>query len=177
MVQSELDSGNVDCTGIDDVSSGRLGSGFRRELSFSRWCDGEGGVNLDQELGNAEDDSVEEDSDFELPFLQKNELQSGPLDRERLFHLTFQQRILHMNGASTMDEDSIHRRVNGSEKYVPFDIENGSMGGMISVDSSMSLDDHGSLGKSSRNPISAANILKTLFFILVWYTFSLFLTL
>nr|KYP60863.1 Solute carrier family 35 member C2 [Cajanus cajan] len=121
MVQSELDSENGDLTRIDDIGSESLGRGIRRELSFSRWCDDDGGIHLDQQLGNG-DVSVEEDSDFELPFPQKNELQGRALDRERFFHQKFQQR-------------------------------------------------------NSQNPIHVANILKTLFLILMWYTFSLFLTL
>ncbi|CAL0317486.1 unnamed protein product [Lupinus luteus] len=176
MVQSELDSDKVDYTGINDVKSGSLGSGLRREPSFSRWCD-DGVVHLDQELGNVEDTSVEEDSDFELPFIQKFELQGGSLDRLKLFHLKFQQRSLHLNGVSTMDEDTIHHRGNGSEKYVTFDIENESNGGITGVESSFSVDAHESLEKSVTNPISIANILKALFFIIVWYTFSLLLTL
>ncbi|XP_061376567.1 probable sugar phosphate/phosphate translocator At1g06470 [Gastrolobium bilobum] len=175
MVVSELDFEGVDLTGIHDDDSESLGSGIRREPSFSRWCDDDGRVHLDQQLGNG-DVSVEEDSDFELPFPQKNELQSRPLDRETFFHQNFQH-SMQMNGTATMDDDSIYRRGHGSEKYVAFDIENSSERGTVGVDSYVSVAGDGSLGKSSHNPISVANILKTLFFILVWYTFSLFLTL
>ncbi|KAF1890365.1 hypothetical protein Lal_00013619 [Lupinus albus] len=176
MVQSELDSDKVDYTGINDVNSGSLGSGLRRAPSFSRWCD-DGVVHLDQDLGSVEDTSVEEDCDFELPFIQKFELQNGFLDKQKLFHIKFQQTSLHLNGVSTMDEDTIHHRGNGSEKYVSFDIENEAKGGIIGVESSFSVDAHRSLEKSVTNPISIANILKALFFIIVWYTFSLLLTL
>ncbi|KAK7276794.1 hypothetical protein RIF29_17940 [Crotalaria pallida] len=177
MVQSELDSDKVGCTGIDDVNSGTLDSDLRREPSFSRWCDVDGVVHLDQELSNTEDTSVEEDTDFELPFIQKYELQSEPIDREKLFHLKLKQRSMHMNGASSMEEDSIHWRGNGNENYVPFDIENESARRTGGVESPFSVDGHGSLEKRVADPISIANILKTLFFIIVWYTFSLLLTL
>ncbi|MED6137954.1 hypothetical protein PIB30_069848 [Stylosanthes scabra] len=174
MVQSELDSDKGNFTRITGVSSGRVGSVFGREPSFSRWCDSDEGLHLNWELGNAGNVRVEEDSGgFELPLHQ--ELQRGPLDRERLYQPKLQQSILY--GVSNMEEDSIHRRVHGSEKHAPFDIENSPTGGMTHVDSCMSLEDHGSLAKSSRNPISMSNILKAFFFILVWYSFSLCLTL
>lgn len=167
MVKSELDLGNG-----DDGGSESLGPGIRREPSFSRWCDDDdddGSVQLDQQLGNG-DISVEEDSDFELPSLNTNELQSRILDRDRFFHQKFQQR-------STMDDDNIHRRGNGSEKYLSFDIEDKSERGTNDLDSCISVGGDGSLGRGSQNPINVANILKTLFLILMWYTFSLFLTL
>ena len=176
MVQSELDSENVEFTVIDDVGSESLGPGIRRELSFSRWCDDDGRIHLDQQLGN-EDVSVEDDSDFELPFPDKNEPQGRSLDRERFFHQKFQLRNMQMNGIGTMDDDSVHRRGNGSEKYVSFDIEDKSERGTNSLDSYISVGGDGSLGKISQNPIHAANILKTLILILMWYTSSLFLTL
>ncbi|CAL0310934.1 unnamed protein product [Lupinus luteus] len=175
MVQSELDSERVHLTEIDNVERGSLGRGIRRELSFSRWCDDDGRINFDQQLGN-EDVSVEEDSEFELPFPQKSELQSRPLDRERLFHLKFQQRSMQMNGTGTMDIDSINRRGNGSQKYVPFDVENKYEMG-TNGDPNIYVGGDGSSGKGSQNPISVADILKTLFLVLMWYTFSLFLTL
>ncbi|KAL2322596.1 hypothetical protein Fmac_026975 [Flemingia macrophylla] len=176
MVQSELDSENGDLTGIDEIGSESLGRGIRRELSFSRWCDDDGGIHLDQQLGNG-DVNVEEDSDFELPFPQKNELQGRALDRERLFHQKFQHKSMLMNGTGSMDDDSVHRRVNVSEKYVSFDIEDKSERGPNEVDSYIPVGGDESLEKDIQNPIHVANILKTLFLILMWYTFSLFLTL
>ncbi|TKY46834.1 sugar phosphate/phosphate translocator [Spatholobus suberectus] len=176
MIQSELDSENGDFTEIDDVGGESLGPSIRRELSFSRWCDDDGRVHLDLQLGNG-DVSVEEDSDFELPFPQKNELQGRALDRERFFHQKFRLRSMPVNGNGSMDDDSVYRRGNGSEKYVSFDIEDKSERGTNGVDSCISVGGDGSLGKGSQNPIHVANILKTLFLILMWYTFSLFLTL
>jgi len=177
MVQSELDSENGDFTEVDDVVSESLGPSIRRELSFSRWCeDDDERIRLDEQLCNG-DVSLEEDSDFALPIPQKNELQSRALDRERFFHQKFRQRSMQTNGIDTMDDDFVHRRGNGSEKYASFDIEDKSERGTSDVDSYISVGDDESLDKSSQNPIHLANILKTLFLILMWYTFSLFLTL
>ncbi|CAJ1964495.1 unnamed protein product [Sphenostylis stenocarpa] len=175
MVLSELDSENGVFTGIDDVGSEILSHGIRRELSFSRWCDDDESIHLDQQLGSG-DVSLEEDSDFELQIPQRNELQSRALDRERFFHQKFEQRGMQMNVIGTMDDESVHRRGNGSEKYVTFDIEDMPERGPNGVASYISVDDE-SFDKSSQTPIHIVNILKTLFLILMWYTFSLFLTL
>lgn len=59
---------------------------------------------------------------------------------------------------------------NGVEIYVPFDVESKING----VESESSNDVSAA---DSKSEVSATNVLKTLFFILVWYTFSLFLTL
>lgn len=185
MVHIELDSESCSFKGIaiDDFDSGSSGSGIRRELSFSRWCDdddndgGDGRVILDQKLGD-EDVIVEEDAVYELPFVEKNEVQGRVLDRERFSFDKFRkERSVPMNGASAMDDDSVYRRGNGSEKYVPFDIEDSPERGTVGGDSYDSGGGVGSLHKSSENTVPVANILKTMFFIFVWYTFSLFLTL
>ncbi|XP_028778490.1 probable sugar phosphate/phosphate translocator At1g06470 isoform X1 [Neltuma alba] len=81
---------------------------------------------------------------------------------------------MHMKGIGNMDNESVHLRATGTEKHVPFDIENGTARGTISVGSPISVNSHGSLEKISRNSFS---VLKTLFFILLWYSCSLFLTL
>ncbi|XP_054796366.1 probable sugar phosphate/phosphate translocator At1g06470 isoform X2 [Prosopis cineraria] len=78
-----------------------------------------------------------------------------------------------MNGTGNMDNEFFHLRATGTEKQVAFDIENGTGRGTI-VGSPISVNSHGSLEKVSRNSFS---VLKTLFFILLWYTCSLFLTL
>lgn len=87
------------------------------------------------------------------------------------------------NGGDSPEVDSIHGERNRAEKYVPFDIENGS-----ETDVSLSnirVGGPGSFGNGNTLPpksktksvISAADVLKTLFLILMWYTFSTFLTL
>lgn len=79
-------------------------------------------------------------------------------------------------------ENNIHDNGNEKENFVPFDIENFSSKETNSVDCSsngtISFESHKNLAqKSTKSPVSAADVLKTLFFILVWYTFSTFLTL
>lgn len=64
---------------------------------------------------------------------------------------------------------------------MPFDIENGSGREIslsnIGVDGPRSSGDNGTLPPHSSSYVSGADVLKTLFFILMWYTFSTFLTL
>ena len=80
------------------------------------------------------------------------------------------------SGGDSMDEEaSIHVEENGKEKYETFNIEQGSGREINDVDG-VSVHSHKPLPQSL-NPISVADVLKTLFFILVWYTCSLFLTL
>ncbi|KVH97544.1 protein of unknown function DUF250 [Cynara cardunculus var. scolymus] len=83
-----------------------------------------------------------------------------------------------MNGSSNAEMGSTlsPRRANIKEKCASFDIENDSDGGLKYPDTNY-VDKHKAVLTSSKNPIVAADVLKTLFFILVWYTFSTFLTL
>ncbi|CAO2813228.1 unnamed protein product [Amaranthus hypochondriacus] len=60
------------------------------------------------------------------------------------------------------DDDVVY---NGKESYVPFNVE------------VRDEEDRSQSSVSNTSEITAANVLKTLFFICVWYTFSLFLTL
>nr|XP_043626866.1 probable sugar phosphate/phosphate translocator At1g06470 [Erigeron canadensis] len=78
-----------------------------------------------------------------------------------------------MNGVSISSSTEMAstlspRRVNANDKRVSFDIENNS-------DGTLKYDDT-DYGARSKSPVVVADILKTLFFILVWYTFSTFLT-
>ncbi|KAL2937509.1 hypothetical protein RDABS01_020958 [Bienertia sinuspersici] len=88
--------------------------------------------------------------DFELPFESQNQGMEKHGDFER-----------------DNDDDDDGRRI-GNQSYVPFNVED---------------DDHKGMGErtqtfqDSKTELSPANVLKTLFFICVWYTFSLFLTL
>lgn len=173
MVERDLDTENTGYTGVNDTQSGNQGSGLRREPSFSGWCDEDGRVCLNHQLENA-DECVEEDSDFELPLLQQGEIENRFLGRED-YH-KFKDRRMYLNGSNNMDDASIHVGRNENEKYVPFNIENGSARETNGADVSMSIGNHESMAPYSKDPISVANVLKTLFFILVWYTFSLLLT-
>lgn len=176
MVEGDLDAEKVENnTGTKYTQSGSQsqGSGLRREPSFSRWCDEDGRVHLNHQLGDR-DPSVEEDSDFELPLLEQGEIENKVLT----YHNTKrQQGSMHLNGGDTIDDPSTPVEGNGTKKFVPFDIENGSPRKENGVGDSIYTHNHKPLPPTLKDPISAANVLKTLFFILLWYTFSLFLTL
>ncbi|CAI0627020.1 unnamed protein product [Linum tenue] len=79
------------------------------------------------------------------------------------------------------DESNAPGLGNDKEKYVPLEIEIGvSLKEHLSDpgdDGLDSLSSHGLASTKSKSAISAPDVLKTLFFILVWYTFSTFLTL
>ncbi|KAK1425437.1 hypothetical protein QVD17_20789 [Tagetes erecta] len=83
-----------------------------------------------------------------------------------------------MSGSSITEMSSAAspRRTHANEKRVSFDIENDCNGGYKNPNSEF-IDSHKDVLASSKNPVIVADILKTLFFILVWYTFSTFLTL
>ncbi|KAK9285472.1 hypothetical protein L1049_024666 [Liquidambar formosana] len=178
MVESDSETEKVEYTGVNHIQSGSQGSGLRREPSFSGWCDEDGIVNLSRQLENA--DETVEDSDFELPLLQQGGLENGFLDRE-IDQYSKVRQSMQLNGGSNMDGVSAHVGGNGNGKYVPFDIENGPEREIsfsnIGVDGSNSMENHEASPSKSQGPFSVANVLKTLFFILVWYTFSTFLTL
>ncbi|PWA44071.1 hypothetical protein CTI12_AA436900 [Artemisia annua] len=82
-----------------------------------------------------------------------------------------------MNGSSSTElaPTLSPRRSNINEKRVSFDIENDSDEGLNYPHTDYT--DNKAALTSSKNPVVVADILKTLFFILVWYTFSTFLTL
>ncbi|XP_047317256.1 probable sugar phosphate/phosphate translocator At1g06470 [Impatiens glandulifera] len=142
-----------------------------RDPSFSGWSDDIADFRSDHLLGKSAD--IVEDFRFELPL---SELQTGP-EKELLKMKNMQTNGVHGNETSAFDEAI------SSEKVIAFNIENGSrrVGSYSnSVNGYDSIDSHDGESQSrivSKNPISASDVLKTLFFILVWYTFSTFLTL
>ncbi|KAJ6925124.1 sugar phosphate/phosphate translocator [Populus alba x Populus x berolinensis] len=91
---------------------------------------------------------------------------------------------IYKNSSMELNGCNLENRNRGShddseeDNCVPFDIEN-SRRRNSDVDSDVNgiAIDSLSSRKSPPTPVSAADILKTLFFILVWYTFSTFLTL
>lgn len=85
--------------------------------------------------------------DFQLPFLLQN------------------QQRLGMDTSGNLEG-------NGDETYVPFDIETRVKGDLNQSSCRVSAP-----MADAKSELSPANVLKTLFFIIVWYTFSLFLTL
>ncbi|KAJ4848038.1 hypothetical protein Tsubulata_041996 [Turnera subulata] len=79
-------------------------------------------------------------------------------------------------------QNDLPHRPNGKDKYVPFEMENRSSAEMSSLSSDVEengTDGHhyDSSSPNPKNPVSAVDVLKTLFLIVVWYTFSTFLTL
>ncbi|KAL4361166.1 hypothetical protein GQ457_04G034020 [Hibiscus cannabinus] len=169
MVESNFNKETVECIGTIDTHSGNQGSGLRREPSFSRWADEDGTIHLEGRSENIA--SSIEGSDFELPMLNQSELENGFVEGIRYSKFTEQR--MHLNGGSSMED--LHGKDRNGE-YTPFDVENkyvGDISADIGVDGASS-----TVGpKSSSNSVSTADVLKTLFFILVWYTFSTFLTL
>lgn len=172
MVEDDFDTKRVENTGAKCTQS----ESHRREPSFSRWCDEDGILELDHQLGNR-DASVVEDSDFELPLVQQGEIETRNLDTRSYQITKVRQMSMLLNGGDSMDDTSIHVERNGKEKYEPFDIENESEKKIDAADGSIFIHSDKPLPQNLKNPISVADVLKTLFFILVWYIFSLFLTL
>ncbi|KAE8694099.1 putative sugar phosphate/phosphate translocator [Hibiscus syriacus] len=142
-----------------------MSSKLDQEPSFSRWADEDVTIHLEGSSGNAA--SSIEGSDFELPMLNQSELENG------IRYSKFPEQHMHLNGGTTM-EDLHGKDRNG--KYSPFEVENERV-----RDRSAYIGDGGASStvgmKTSRNSVSTADVLRTLFFILVWYTFSTFLTL
>lgn len=119
-----------------------------REPSFSGWCD----LNqlFDSEIRQRGDED-DDDCDFQLQFKSQNQQAMEMENRGDL----------ERDGGDYDDGSSR----NGNENYAPFNVEEDENYPNQSVVA------------SKTEVVSAANVLKTLFFICVWYTFSLFLTL
>ncbi|XP_041992290.1 probable sugar phosphate/phosphate translocator At1g06470 [Salvia splendens] len=170
MVESNL--GSIEEGRSDEVTDSVNRVQIRREPSFSGWCD-EDGIPRSAPL---HDEGVnEEDFDFELPLVQPQVSERGTIGRERFYYSEFHHRMDHSGRNGGVSTNGLRNQ----NEYVPFDVESrpdaeiysGSTNGL----------NHGDYNDTSRkkleNPVSAADVLKTLFFILVWYTFSTFLTL
>ncbi|XP_022774663.1 probable sugar phosphate/phosphate translocator At1g06470 [Durio zibethinus] len=173
MVESNFNKETVRCTGTDTQSRNQ-GSGLRREPSFSRWVDEDGRIHL--ECRSEDLDSSVEESDFELPMLNQSELGNGFVEGVR--YSKFREQTMHLNGGSSLED--IHGE-DRNGKYAPFDIENESVGDTrlsnIGVDGANSNGNPKASTLNTNSCVSTVDVLKTLFFILVWYTFSTFLTL
>lgn len=99
-------------------------------------------------------------------------------EEEIYWYINCQQTSMQSNGGETEAHFPIHIEGNDSEQYEPFGIEK-KPGRSINGDDRESFhsDNLNSLQLDANNPLSTANVLKTLFFVLVWYIFSLLLTL
>ncbi|XP_043690122.1 probable sugar phosphate/phosphate translocator At1g06470 isoform X2 [Telopea speciosissima] len=107
--------------------------------------------------------------------------EDGCLGGDRQKVSKFQPRSTYMSGGHSLDNTSYRIEGNGNERnYVPFDVENGSESqrpvSNIDVDGSTSQGTHKTV-PDTQCPISVVVLLKTLFFIVVWYGFSTCLTL
>ncbi|KAL8136742.1 hypothetical protein V2J09_002743 [Rumex salicifolius] len=136
----------------DKISGKRQGfPSLRREPSFSGWCDSSKLQN-DRELlekSSSELDKEQEgesDIEFELPLLNQDRVFGS--STSSLGSFSMETNELMIDGE------------NENRKYVPFGVENGSR----------------TERQKPEKVVSPANVLKTLFCIMLWYTFSLFLT-
>lgn len=155
--------------GRSDELKNNTKRGIRREPSFSGWYDEDGIPQLRNEGLN------EEDFDF-MPLVQPQVSEKGALDGEGLYSLDSRHRMEQGGGS---DDASTTNGLRNQNAYVPFDIENGHDAERYT---SRTKDlNHADYNDGSRkkveSPVSVADVLKTLFFILVWYIFSTFLTL
>ena len=170
MVESDLVS--IEEGRSDEVTDSVNRVRIRREPSFSGWCD-EDGIPRSAPLRN--EGVNEEDFDFELPLVQPQVSENGTIGRERFYYSESRHRMDHSGSNGGVSTNGLRNQ----NEYVPFDVESrpdaeiysGSTNGLNHVDY------NDTSRKKMENPVSAADVLKTLFFILVWYTFSTFLTL
>ncbi|KAI3457098.1 hypothetical protein Pfo_013761 [Paulownia fortunei] len=170
MVESNSES--VEESGSDNLTRKDKRVGIRREPSFSGWCD-EDGIPHPARLKNEEVN--EEDFDFKLPLVQPHGSENEVLDGDRFCSSNFRQR---MELGGDIDGASTNGLKNKNESYMPFDIENDhETERYTSSTNDLNHVDYNASRKNVENPVIVADVLKTLFFILVWYTFSTFLTL
>lgn len=154
---------------IEKVEEG-ASDNFRRAPSFSGWCDDNDTIHS-AELGNVR--TLTDDFDFELPLANKNGIGNGSVDLDTQ-NCKFKQR---MKGGRDL---AVASTGNGKDRYVPFDVENGPRSNQTYSnvrEEGSTLDHHAASQTISKNVVSVADVLKTLFLVLVWYTFSTFLTL
>lgn len=180
MVESNFDIEKGENSGVSEVRKEIHPPVFRREPSFSGWCDEDGVLHLDRPGDNA--NVGDEDCNFELPLLQGDGSENEIIDRERHQFVRFGSRNMHSNGGHAIENASIYGEGEGNEtgnNYVPFDIDNKSGGEQFSKFSNYvgsSRKKH-KMADATESSISMETLLKTLFYILAWYTFSTCLTL
>ncbi|XP_059291575.1 probable sugar phosphate/phosphate translocator At1g06470 [Lycium ferocissimum] len=181
MVESDLSKDNIEegSTKSDNLlwTSKDSGSSCHRDPSFSGWFDENGTLHSSQIVNRHNLNA--DDFDFELPKGKEINVSIGTETNQHSSN--FKHRMMRGGGGDF---------ASGEDRYVPFDVENGSSSHRGSVDDdekddsddddgrSAFLDYHDSPQAVSKNgAISEVDVLKTLFFILVWYSVSLFLTL
>ncbi|XP_073297171.1 probable sugar phosphate/phosphate translocator At1g06470 [Primulina huaijiensis] len=174
MVESDERTRRVEESGNDSLMSEEKGLGFGRDPSFSGWFD-ENDVKHTSQLEN--NNLNELALDFDLPLVQKNMPENGILNGKSSHFSNIQQRMEH---GSDIDDNSTNGVENKNESYLSFDVENGDAIDRryeTGTSDSTRMDYNSTSRPNTKNPISVVDVLKTLFFILVWYTFSTILTL
>ncbi|XP_060209475.1 probable sugar phosphate/phosphate translocator At1g06470 [Lycium barbarum] len=180
MVESDLSKDNIEgSTKSDNLlwTSKDSGSSCHRDPSFSGWFDESGTLHSSQIVNRHNLNA--DDFDFELPKGKEINVSIGTETNQHSSN--FKHRMMRGGGGDF---------ASGEDRYVPFDVENGSSSHRGSVDDDEKDDSDDDDGRSafsdyhdspqavSKNgAISEVDVLKTLFFILVWYSVSLFLTL
>ncbi|XP_042477883.1 probable sugar phosphate/phosphate translocator At1g06470 [Macadamia integrifolia] len=177
IVETDLETEKAASAGVSDIQGGS--QGFRREPSFSGWCD-ENGIIYSTCSSDKADASIE-DPDFELPLPEGDGPDNEFLGGVRQKFTKFQQRSMHLNGGHSINSTVSYMERNGNEtNSVPCNIENGSEsqqnGSHFNVDGAATRGTHKTVA-DTQSSISIVIVLKTLFFVFVWYGFSTCLTL
>ncbi|XP_073272629.1 probable sugar phosphate/phosphate translocator At1g06470 [Primulina huaijiensis] len=174
MVETDEITQRVEESGSGSLRSEEKGLGFGRDPLVSGWCDDDDATHPSQ----LENNNVnEQELDFDLPLVQKNMPENGILNGKSSHFNNIQRRMEH---GRDVDDESTNGVVNKNESYLPFDVEIGyaiDRRYETSTSDSNQMNHNGASRPNTNNPISVVDVLKTLFFILVWYTFSTILTL
>ncbi|XP_022848648.1 probable sugar phosphate/phosphate translocator At1g06470 [Olea europaea var. sylvestris] len=175
MIEFGSNTEKVEESESDNLTSEDKRSLIRRDPSFSGWSEEDGNIQLS--LSENEDVNSEE-FNFEQNLVQRSGLENAYLGGERHHSSKLQ---LGMDRSSDVDDASTNDLRNGNKNYEPFDIENRVKNdhrySSTGANGSGYMDYRGTSRSNSKNSISVADLLQTLFFILMWYTFSTFLTL
>ncbi|KAK4727897.1 hypothetical protein R3W88_032814 [Solanum pinnatisectum] len=185
MVESDSSKENIEESSKSDKlwSKDNLASSCHRDPSFSGWFDEHGTLHSSQLVNRHNGD----DFDFEC---SKGKEINVSIGTETNQHSTssssnFKHRMRGSGGGGDFGS--------GEDRYAPFDVENGSSSHRGSIDDDIECGDsdddddddnrsafsdyHDSPQLVSKNGVAEIDVLKTFFFILVWYCVSLFLTL
>ncbi|KAL3638262.1 hypothetical protein CASFOL_017633 [Castilleja foliolosa] len=147
----------------DDLTNSRNEKlGLSRDPSFSGWCDEDG---IPRPAQSENEDVNEDNFDFSSPSNNPRGPRNEVLNGGRYFSSSDLRQTMDRRVDSD-DGVAMNGLREQNESYVPFDIED-----------EPDIERYASRGKKAESPISVAYVLKTLFFIFVWYTVSTFLTL
>ncbi|KAH0710283.1 hypothetical protein KY284_011710 [Solanum tuberosum] len=187
MVESDSSKENIEERSKSDKlwSKDNLSSSCHRDPSFSGWFDEHGTLHSSQLVNRHNGD----DFDFECSKGKEINVSIGTETNQHSISSSssnFKHRMRGSGGGGDFGS--------GEDRYVPFDVENGSSSHRGSIDDDIECGDsddddddddnhstfsdyHDSPQLVSKNGVAEIDVLKTFFFILVWYCVSLFLTL